>query len=142
MSREAVREDIDTLFPNQALTFASRVTGRTEKFPVRRPNYTPRTGKEQFIVIGIDYGKPAQMYGGVIERGSVIVAVMVPFGMGGGYALEVCAELDRIMPRGTIHETATQLQASEVNTIGRLDVGDNTSFFRVDWSAPYMRGST
>ena len=148
MSREKIREDIDRavsgLSPSETVEHDDIVAARYievggEQVAVHRTNYQPKSTKEQFIVVGVDFGKPEMQYGGAIERGMVRIAVIVPSHRGSGLALRICDKLDELLGRGTIVGTSTQLFASQVSTIG-MAAGDNVGYFRVDWSAPYMHG--
>ena len=159
VTRDEIRRTVDKQFPDQTVT----VSGVT--VAVQRPNYKPpRRSKKAFVVLGVDFDKPQHYFGGAVEKGHIRASVLTPAQQGSGFALEVCAELDGKL-QNTVHEvqadatrrdderksptegdadhdilsnSGLQVFASSVETIGI--VGDNTDFFRVEWSAPYMAG--
>ena len=164
-TRDEIRRTVDTLFLDEYGNAALTLVVDGTSVAVQRPNYKPpRRSKKAFVVLGVDFDKPQHYFGGAIEKGHVRASVLVPSQQGSGFALAVCAELDKRLAN-KVHEvradptrrdderesptdgeadhdilsnSGLQVFASSVETIGI--VGDNTDFFRVEWSAPYMAG--
>ena len=138
MSRELVREAVQTTL--NGIDFHDLV----DPLPIKYGNYKTTKKDKQFLFVSIVFDSPSPMFGGgKVEKGKVVVAVMVPSDRGTGLELRICERLDDMLSGSHQAEDATrgilgitQVLFAATNSIGA--VGDNERFYRVDWSAPYI----